>query len=643
MIKKLVYLALLVTTTTYAQYYKTYDWNDTPELHQLSEVELEEASIGILKKNIVEYQKSLFGQDLKRYETQHTIVRVNNDKGISRHNTVYIPMYEVTQVVDIKARTISPDGSITLLNKDNIKEVKNVEEYGDFKIFAIEGVQEGSEIEVLYTVEKAFDMHGIESIQSDYPIKEAKFIFIHGNLYANTKAYRTSETFEDVILNGKATKQLIIKDIPAMIEEEYAAAEANKIAVAYQCIPSDRAITQEMFWQNVVGNIAGSFFPKEVNEKVNNDIKGFVKDQKDLTSFKVASLVDNFIKSNFTIVKNNNAELSDLDYILENRSASEFGIIKAYAHYLTALNIDYEFVITANRYQLKFDPDFFNPNMLREFAIYLPTEEKYIAPNRIEYRVGEAPTTLLGNQGLFINADYEYYFSKITQSDPQYSRTQRRTNISFDEDIESVTLEQNHEYYGHWAVTNKAVLNLSPESSIKQFEDYLTGSGIEDKVVENFETENTDMNSLEYNLPFIVKSTLTSESLLEEAGDSYIFQIGKVIGTQSELYQEKQRVNPIEMDFPNQYDYNITINIPEGYTVDGLDALKIYKFYKGASGNIIAKFQSDYELKGNTLAITIQEFYRTNEFDLNRYEAFRSVINAASDFNKAAILLKTVE
>ena len=641
--KKLVYLILLVSTTTFAQYYKTYDWKNDPKLHELTSIELKESSVGILQKNIVEYQKSMFSDALKRFETQHTIVRVNNDKGINRHNTVYIPMYEVKQVVDIKARTIHPDGEVTLLNKDNIKEVKNVEEYGDFKIFAIEGAEEGSEIEVLYTVEKEYDMHGTETIQSDFPIKEAQFLFITGDLNANIKAYRTESKFESFDVGGKMSKKLILNDIPAMIQEEYSTPDANKIAIAYQCFPTGQNVTHEMFWENVVSNIGSQFFAGEIKPKVLEDIKGFVTDQEDITAFKVASMVDNFIKTNFTIVKNNNAELSDLDYILENRSASEFGIIKAYSQYLSALNIDYEFVITANRYEYKFDPDFFTPGMLRNFIIYLPAEEKYISPNRIEYRVGEAPSNLLGNYGLYLNKNFEYYFSKIVQSDPKFSRTKRITDISFDDDIESVTLSQNHSYYGHWAVTNRAIMNLSPKESIKQFQDFLTSSGIEDKVVESFEAENTDMNPLEYNPPFVVKAKITSESLLEEAGDSYIFQIGKVIGTQSELYQENERMNPIEMDFPNQYDYTITINIPDGYSVDGLDALKINKSYTAPSGEKVCKFESDYKLDGNKLIVTIQEFYRTNEYDISSYEKFRSVINAASDFNKASILLNAID
>jgi len=54
----------------------------------------------------------------------------------------------------------------------------------------------------------------------------------------------------------------------------------------------------------------------------------------------------------------------------------------------------------------------------------------------------------------------------------------------------------------------------------------------------------------------------------------------------------------------------------------------------------ICKFESGYNLEGNKLTITIQEFYKSNEYDLYKYEEFRNVINAASDFNKAYILFK---
>jgi len=613
------------------------------KLHDITEAGAKASSVGVFEKHIVEYFDSMITKQLYSLETTHTISRVNNDKGINKHNTVYIPMRDVKKVLDIKARTINSEGKITLLDNNNIKEIKNVQEYGDFKIFAIEGVEKGSEIEVLYTVEKEYDMHGAETLQSDYPIKEAQFLFITGDLKSRIKAYNNSTTFESVMVGDRAAKLITLKDIPAMIEEEYAAPDANKISVVYQCFPKGREITQDMFWNNVVNNVGPQFFPEEPNSKVKEDLLNVTKNNTELSVFQKATLLDDYIKTNFTIVKNNNAALSNLDYILANKSASDFGILKAYGHYLTALNIEYEIVITANRYRRKFDPNFFAPGMLQDFLIYLPTEEKYIAPDRIEYRVEEAPFAFLGNHGLFITRNLEYYFSEIVQSNPNFSHINRETDITFDADLESVTINQSQEYTGHWSATSRAVLSLSTAQVIKEYEDYLTGSGIEDKVVNSYEALNTEMLQLEYNKPFITKSSITSESLLEEAGDSYIFQIGKVIGTQSELYQETKRVNPIEMQYPNQYDYTITVHIPEGYRVEGLDALKINKSYTAVTGQKACKFESYYTLNGNTLIITIQEFYKANTFDLNQYDEFRNVINAASDFNKASILLKAIE
>ena len=645
MIKKtLIALLLITSSTSFAQHFRTYDWAEQPELHELSADELKASSIGILNKHIVEYAANIMSPSPKCYETEHTIIRVNDDKGIARHNTVYIPMYEVKKVIDIKARTINANGKVTLLNQDNIKEVKNVEEYGDFKIFAIEGVEKNSEIEVLYTVEKEFDMYGSQTIQNEYKIKEAQFIFITGKLNSNIKAYRTNVNFTDTTIDGHIAKSLTLKDIPAMIDEEYSTPNANKVSVVYQCFPSGQDLTQDMFWNNVSNNVGYKLFPEKASSKVDEDIASLLEGKTDLSTYEKAARVDNFIKSNFNIVKNNNEELSDLDYILKNRSASDFGILKVYANYLKALDIEFEMVVTSNRFTNKFDPDFFVPGMLRDFLIYLPTEHKYIAPDRIEYRVGEAPFNILGNYGLFIKSDLSHYFSKITQEDPNYSVVNRNLEIAFDDAIESATLKGYQEYTGHWSATNRAVLNLTTEQGIKEFKDYLTGSGLEDKVIVSYEDENTEINQTQYNLPFIVRSTITSESLLEDAGDSYLFQVGKVIGTQSELYQETERVNPIEMQYPNEYNYNITITIPEGYTVEGLKALNIDKSFKSRTTNQkLCKFESGYTLKGNKLVITIQEFYKVNEYDINDYEAFRTVINAASDFNKASILLKAIE
>ncbi|MBC8754559.1 hypothetical protein H2O64_07730 [Kordia sp. YSTF-M3] len=638
----IVTLLCLCATQAFSQEYKNYDWAEKPTLHELSEEEANESSIAILEKYMVEYMVPKFGNNIKKFETNHTIARVHDEKGIKTHNTVYISMYNVIDIVDIKARTITPDGKVTLLNKDNIKEVKNVEEYGDFKIFAIEGAVKDSEIEVLYTLEKEYSAFGRETLQKSYPIKKLEYDFIIGDLPGRVKAYNAKGEFTSKTYTNSKGKQLTLKNIVPMLEEEYATYDSNKTYIAFQCFGPETNVTDSMLWNNVVTNITDGLFPEKVNPEIAKIIESILKDQKS-DDFTKAYLIDDYVKKNYTIVKNNNEQLSDIDYIIKNKSASDLGIIKVYSHLLKAANVVYMPVITADVYEHRFDAEFFNPAALREFLIYIPTTSNYILPNRIDYRLSEVPPTILGNQGIFVNDKLQYSFYKISQKDPEYSRVVRNLNISFEDDMEYVKINQEQEYYGHWAMNNRAFLNLAPDQSIKEYEDYLTGSGIEDKVIKKYEITHKDMTQLEYNKPFLVHSTITSESLLEEAGDSYIFQLGKVIGTQSELYQETERVNPIQMQYPNRYNYEIIVTIPDGYEVEGLESLIIKKELLDEEGNQKCKFESNYKLEGNKLTIIIEEFYKEFEYDITEYEGFRKVINAASDFNKAAILMNPKE
>jgi hypothetical protein len=620
-----------------AQFYQSYDWADKPVKTVMTPDEKKEASVGILESITTEVIEG--SNYLQQFETHHSITHVNNEEGIQRHNRVYIPMYGVMDIVDIKARTINKAGKVTLLDKSNIKEVQNVDEYGDFKIFAIEGVEIDSDIEVLYTLEKDYFPFGSENLQDEYPIREASFTLIFGKSLGRLKAYRTDSPVEKVEVNGNKALRLKLKNIPAMLEEEYSTPRANLISVAYQCFHSQNDLTDAMLWKNVAMNFSADFFPRSPARQVITEMENVIPKGSTMTDFQKVAKLDDYIKTNFTLVQNNNPQLKDMAYIMKNRSTNESGMMQVYGHYLRAMGINYQVVITANRYLLKFDPEFFNPRSIQNFLIYIPSMKQYLSPDRIEYRIGEAPFNILGNKAVFINPDFSFTYGKIDQMDPNYSRIVRSTEVTFDEDMENTIITQNHAYYGHWAVNNRAVYQLSPEAGRKEFEDYLTASGIEDKVSLDFKLENELMFQEKPDVPFNVYSKIESGSLLEEAGDSYIFQAGLVIGTQSELYQERKRVNPIEMQYPNKYNYTITISIPEGYTAQGMESLKINKRLEGPSG-LQCKFESNYKLEGNKIVIMIEEEYRQFEYAIADYDAFREVINAASDFNKASILFK---
>ena len=122
-----------------------YDWDQYAE-HKLTEEEKELPEIILERHFIYEYQYEAEDGPLLQYRTFHLKVRANNASAIEDNNRIYISMNNVQEIVELKARTISPSGKIQELDKTNIKELKDEEGKG-YQIFAIEGAEEGGIIE----------------------------------------------------------------------------------------------------------------------------------------------------------------------------------------------------------------------------------------------------------------------------------------------------------------------------------------------------------------------------------------------------------------------------------------------------------------------------------------------------------------
>jgi hypothetical protein len=50
--------------------------------------------------------------------------------------------------------------------------------------------------------------------------------------------------------------------------------------------------------------------------------------------------------------------------------------------------------------------------------------------------------------------------------------------------------------------------------------------------------------------PLLLTQVQIKESWIENAGKNYIFSIGKVIGKQTDLYQEKERKYAVDLYYP---------------------------------------------------------------------------------------------
>lgn len=626
---------------TFAIGYKAenYDWAEKPVLHKLTEEEEKASAILVKDYRILEYN---YGEkeNLFFYKTLHKIIRVTDDQAVERFNKVFVPMDALTQFVDLKARSITPDGKVRVLDKENIKELENVQEYGNFKIFAIEGVEKGGEVEYFYTTKSLVvsELYGREIIQTDTRTKACTIEIISpSNLVFDVKGYNGFEKFETSEDKETITVKGSLTDIPSLVEEQYCTYRANLMKVDYKLSYNKGGLSQSRLysWSDASKKFGEIIYTE--NEAVSKPISKLAKSLKlkKLKGEDKIKAIEKYIKNNIAQERGSGVEYTDVAKILVNKYASGVGLARLYGAFFMELGIDNQLVVTTNRFQSRFDPKFESWNNFTELLFYFPKYDKYISPELIQYRFGFPPYQLAGNYGLFINADKkgEVKYLKMPSADDCVNRID--ATVKFDKEF-NTKVDIRHGWTGYRAAEFRAIYKFQDMEFIN---DRVT-SGMEDAKIVDTKLHNESMeDSGDSKKEFFIESKLEVNTLLEKAGKNYLFKIGEIIGGQAELYQEHERQNPIDMPYPTYYKRNITFKIPEGYSLQGLEDLKIDESVS-EEGELVNRFISDYTIEGNTVKVRADEYYHKVSLSKKNYEPFRKVINAAADFNKVVLVFE---
>ena len=634
------FLLIVVSVNSFSQSYLNINWDNKIGDLKTSDDDLQ----GIFSNHYVEYFNSKFSDEVYIYETHHMKTKINKITDDS-NNEIFISKINVSEIVDVKSKIINDDTTATYGFEEMKKMINKSTSSENYNYYKIPGIKEQDIVEVIYTVKRDFNFNGNKIIEESYPILSSKFILIENNFKSNIKIYNSFNSFvEDTLIDGKKSKLINFKNLDATSNEQYSTPIANKIKVSYQCYENREDVSQTEYWNNLVQNLRELFFPSSINPIA---IDLFNEIQKNNISIpeneiSISNKIDEYIKNNFIISDDDDPNLNEISYIFDNKISNDFSIIQVYTNLLKAAKVDYEVAISCNRYFLKFDPELFDPNQLREFVIYLPNSEKYISPNRIEYRVSEAPDDLLGNYGVFIDKNLDYYFSEITQSDKNFSEIKKKIEISIPKNLKKLKIKENRSFSGYWAIMNRNYVSLSENEETDFLIDYFTISGLNNKKVTNYNIKNFNNSNNSFNTPLKINSTITTTELIEEVDGLVYLKVGKVIGLQSNLFDDNKRINEIEINFPNSYEYEIDIEIPNGYRVSDYSELNKSKEFISVDGSISAKFDSKATLNNNTIYIVIEEFYKNLRYDKGRYQEFREVINAAAKFYESSFTLEEI-
>ena len=640
-------LILFITCNSIAQtapFYESYNWEITPS-YQIEESDND--MVAIKDKVVTEF---IFeDQNLIEYYLEHKVLWLNSDDRIEEYTKVYLPIANDASQVVINARIIKKTGEIIVLDKSRILRSEGDETGRDFNYFSIDDVEKGSIIEYYYVIKRRPKFQGaMVDIESDYDKQTVEFdLYAPSNLRFSFKSFNLETTVKKIeSFKEKTHWKFLAKDIKAVNKEDKAPYNAAIGFIMYKLHENTANNAIITSYNNVAQNLFDfyySTYSKLEKKLINKFAKNFKFDD-GLRDENKARIIDLFIKENIYISENDSENLTN---VLKTKTANETGVIKLYIALFEKFDVTHEMVLTSNRLQLKFDKDFEATNFLQEFLFYFPASKKYLSPSKFGTRFGFPPPYFMNNFGLFVTG-YDINGKRKAFSEVKFiegipaslSSDEMLIEVNFNtKDLTKNTIALERKLNGYYAMNLHPFMNLIQPNRINEVIDqyFVQNSDKNAKVLKReFINEDPSLFGVK---PFVVKFDISSDYFVEKKGDKYLFKLGDLIGPQMEMQQEKKRILPLEAEFNRSYYRTIKIHIPEGYQISNLEDIIIKNSYTTKDKELFI-FDSYYTLEGNVLTVTADEHYRETFVAPEIFEAYRTVINSAADFNKVTLILE---
>jgi hypothetical protein len=621
-----------------------YEWDQQRGRFNLSADE--EKLPELMLKSHVQYEYTFENDEFVMYSTHHKIVYVNSNEAIKKHNRIFISMNSTMALTTLKARAINRQGKAVYFDESNLKEIKQEESGNAYRIFAIEGVEVGSEVEYFFIRKMMAGVFNREFLQFDFPSKSSSMkLSSPRHLKFDFKSYNGLPEVKQTSDSTRNVYEVNATNLVALKEEPFAHPAANRQRIEYKLAYNVARSRSRLYtWDDA----ARRFYENLVslNKDDRKAVEKFVKNAKIDNSLSVATRIrkmENLVKTAININSEGGGdELLSPESVLKNRVASKEGITKLYVSVFGHMGIKVYPVITCSRESLKFDADFDTWAYLDDYILYFPETKGFLAPY-FPTRYPLVPGQFTSQKGLFMEpvqignvATAHAKVDEIPAADYLANQDNLDVDVLFDEGLESNTITQLRSFVGFNADYFSAFSVMLNEEKTKQMVEELIKQTAPDAQLETWSMRSVPKEDVDW---FEMKGEFKTSSLIEKAGPRVLFKVGLVIGPQTEMYSDQQRTMAIENDNNRNYDRVIRIHIPQGYTVKNVDQLRMNISFSNDDKNPFL-FRADYVMKGDVLELTISEFYKEIYCPLGRYEDFRKVINAAADFNKVTLILE---
>jgi hypothetical protein len=624
-------------------------WADKPAIHAIDSKYSKEAAVVISDTRRIEFADAS-KDEIDEYYTIHKIVHINDDRGIEGFNKIYLGLSENSDIVDVKARSILADGKILELDKNDIKDIKE-EDGNTYKIFALNGLEKGCEVEYFYTFKKSTTYFGREIVQERIPILATTVQVIGpARLKFEVKSYNFNVSASDTVINNKRIAQCIVKNTPGLDEEKYAYFDANVYRIEYKLsYNTSGSSTERMFTWNELAKRVYSVYTDYSDKEYRAASDLVTANGWDKLTDEVAKItaVEDFIKKNFTYNEDlNSADGNALATVLHVKIGGTIGTMRLYTAIFQNLGVNYQYVLSGNREKFAVDRQFEDWNNCEYPIFYFPTENKFLAPTRPDYRYPWIFPSWAGTNGLFCkkmslgNLTTAVADIKTVPAEPYDQTVQNlEARLELNPELDSLSIDEKQIFQGYASVNYRDAFNYSNDEQKKNIIKELTKAFANSENILFSEVLNQGFEDETPNKPLILHTKTKSGELIERAGNKLLLKIGMAIGPQVEMYQEKPRQEPVDFEFGHIEERKIDFVIPDGYTISNPNDLKISQTYTD-NGEQTMGFVCSYEIKGNLLSVHIVEQYHHEFYPMEQFDTFRKIINSSADFNKVVLVLE---
>lgn len=317
--------------------------------------------------------------------------------------------------------------------------------------------------------------------------------------------------------------------------------------------------------------------------------------------------------------------MEELDFVMKIR-------IKEKSYFLEAINnfdafgTPHSYLENAEGYSIRYDEadSYYKTsvpatpagnNLIREeFMVNFTETMDNIKVERTSSYLGTEKATLIGKANLdreYLNTDFEKYYAEPLAKGKKKAEAPVMVNTKYEYPDKEEQIKE-----------RKALF----EKELKANQDV-------DKYVD-FELLQSGRYGDTAMLQFKEKFTL--KKLISKAGKNYIFEAGKLMGGQIKLEpnEMKERQNDIWISVARTIENSITINIPAGYTVEGLQDLNMN--IDNSSGSFI----STAKINDNSLLITTRKVYKNNFDKKEAWPNYIAFLEPAYKLSQAKLVLK---